>query len=174
MVGGAPPGGVSLTPYLTVVSYWPLVADHRQGAFAAVAGDLPAARALQLNDPAMRVLIVDDSAGLREIMRIGLQAQGYEVVQASDGREALKVQRERPADVIVTDLFMPEMDGIETLEVVKQEFPDTPVVAMSGVPTRTGTDFLEVAHELGAALVLRKPFSIPELVAAVERAAAKH
>jgi CheY-like chemotaxis protein len=129
---------------------------------------------LQLNGSAMRVLIVDDSAGLREIMRIGLQARGYEVAQAADGREALKLQRERPADVIVTDLFMPEMDGIETLEVVKHEFPDTPVVAMSGVPTRTGTDFLEIAHELGAALVLRKPFTIPDLVAAVEQAAGKH
>jgi len=119
----------------------------------------------------MRVLIVEDSAGLREIMCIGLQARGYEVEQAADGREALQLQRARPADVIVTDLFMPEMDGIETIQNVKHEFPDTPVVAISGVSTRTGADFLEVAHELGAALVLRKPFTIPELVAAVERAA---
>lgn len=174
MVGGTPPGGVSLTPYLTVVSYWLLVADYRQATPVAATRELPAARALQLNGTGMRVLIVDDSAGLREIIRIGLQARGYEVLQAADGREALRLLRERSADVIITDLYMPEMDGLETLEVVRQEFPDTPVVAMSGVPTRTGTDFLEVAHELGAALVLRKPFTIPELVAAVERVARKH
>ena len=117
-----------------------------------------------------RVLVVDDSAGLREIMSIGLRASGYEVTQASDGRRALDLQREQPYEVIVTDLFMPEMDGIETIQVLREEFPGTAIVAISGVPTKTGADFLEVAAKLGADCVLRKPFTIPELVAAVESA----
>ncbi len=115
-----------------------------------------------------RILVVDDSAGLREIMSIGLRASGYEVAQAGDGRRALRLQREKPYEVIVTDLFMPEMDGIETIQTLRQEFPDIAIVAISGVPTRTGADFLEVAAKLGADRVLRKPFTIPELVEAVE------
>lgn len=118
------------------------------------------------------VLVVDDSTGLRELMSIGLRANGYEVGQAPDGRQALTMQREKPYEVIVTDLFMPEMDGIETIQTLRQEFPDIGIVAISGVPTKTGADFLEVAHELGADQVLRKPFTIPELVAAVEAARA--
>lgn len=118
------------------------------------------------------VLVVDDSAGLREIMSIGLRANGYEVGQAPDGRRALSMQREKPYEVVVTDLFMPEMDGIETIQTLRQEFPDIGIVAISGVPTKTGADFLEVAHELGADQVLRKPFTIPELIAAVEAARA--
>lgn len=118
--------------------------------------------------PMPRILVVDDSAGLREIMSIGLRASGYEVAQAGDGRRALRLQREKPYEVIVTDLFMPEMDGIETIQTLRQEFPDIAIVAISGVPTRTGADFLEVAAKLGADRVLRKPFTIPELVEAVE------
>lgn len=117
-----------------------------------------------------RILVVDDSAGLREIMSIGLRASGYEVAQACDGRRALELQRAHPCEVIVTDLFMPEMDGIETIQVLRQEFPGTAIVAISGVPTKTGADFLEVAAKLGADRVLRKPFTIAELIAAVESA----
>ncbi len=117
-----------------------------------------------------RVLVVDDSEGLREIMSIGLRARGYEVSQAADGRRALDLQREQPYEVIVTDLFMPEMDGIETIETLRQEFPATAIIAISGVPSKTGADFLEVAAKLGAHRVLRKPFTIPELVEAVEAA----
>jgi CheY-like chemotaxis protein len=116
------------------------------------------------------VLLVEDSTGLRELMSIGLRANGYEVGQAPDGRRALTMQREKPFEVVVTDLFMPEMDGIETIQTLRQEFPDIAIVAISGVPTKTGADFLEVAHELGADQVLRKPFTIPELIAAVEAA----
>jgi CheY-like chemotaxis protein len=115
-----------------------------------------------------RVLVVDDSAGLREIMSIGLRASGHDVAEAPDGRRALELQRAQAYEVIVTDLFMPEMDGIETIQSLRQEFPDVAIVAISGVPTKTGADFLEVAEKLGADRVLRKPFTIPELVAAVE------
>jgi len=117
-----------------------------------------------------RVLVIDDSPGLRELMSIGLRAKGYEVEQAPDGRRALRVQRERPCEVIVTDLFMPEMDGIETIQLVREQFPATAIVAISGVESKTGADFLEVATKLGADRVLRKPFTIPELVDAVESA----
>jgi CheY-like chemotaxis protein len=120
--------------------------------------------------PMPRVLVVEDSEGLREIMSIGLRASGYEVAQAADGQRALDLQREKPYEVIVTDLFMPEMDGIETIQTLRDEFPDTAIVAISGQASKTGADFLEVAAKLGADRVLRKPFTIPELVAAVEAA----
>jgi CheY-like chemotaxis protein len=117
-----------------------------------------------------KVLLVEDSDGLRGLMRLGLQAAGFEVEEAPDGKQALERQRRSPADVVVTDLFMPEMDGIEIIEALRQEFPDTGVVAISGVASKTGTDFLEVAIEIGARCALRKPFAIPELVDAVREA----
>jgi len=117
-----------------------------------------------------RVLLVEDSAGLRGVMRIGLQAAGFDVDEAPDGKRALELLRQSPADVVVTDLFMPEMDGIEIIEAVRHEFPDTGLVAISGVASKTGTDYLEIASELGAKRVLRKPFNIPELVDAVRDA----
>jgi DNA-binding response OmpR family regulator len=120
-----------------------------------------------------KVLLVEDSDGLRGVMRLGLQAAGFDVDEAPDGRQALELQRRSPADVVVTDLFMPEMDGIEIIEALRQEFPDTGVVAISGVESKTGTDFLEVASEIGANRVLRKPFGISELVDAV-RGALRH
>lgn len=117
-----------------------------------------------------KVLLVEDSAGLRGVMRLGLQAAGFDVEEAPDGRQALERQRRSPADVVVTDLFMPEMDGLEIIEALRREFPATGVVAISGVASKTGTDFLEVAAEIGARRVLRKPFGIPELVDAVRDA----
>jgi CheY-like chemotaxis protein len=120
-----------------------------------------------------RVLVVDDSPGLRELMCIGLRASGYDVVPAGDGKRALRLQREQPCEVVVTDLFMPEMDGIETIQTVRQEFPDTAIIAISGVESKTGADFLEVAAKLGAQMVLRKPFTIPELIAAVDAASGR-
>lgn len=119
-----------------------------------------------------RVLVIDDSPGLRELMRIGLRARGYDVEVAGDGKLALRLQRARPCEVIVTDLYMPEMDGIETIQAVRQEFPRTAIVAISGVESKTGADFLEVAEKLGADRILRKPFSLFELAEAVRAASA--
>jgi CheY-like chemotaxis protein len=113
----------------------------------------------------MRVLIIEDNPDLREYLRVALESQEYEVLTAAHGHEALAYLNGHRVDAIVTDLFMPEMDGIETVAAVRKLFPDVRVIAMSG---RAGVDYLPVARELGVKHTLRKPFEIHELIAALE------
>ncbi|HZD20967.1 MAG TPA: response regulator [Burkholderiales bacterium] len=113
----------------------------------------------------MRVLVIEDNADLREYLRVALEAQNYEVLTAAHGQEALAYLNGHRVDAIVTDLFMPEMDGIETVAAVRKLFPEVRVIAMSG---RAGVDYLPVARELGVSHTLRKPFEIEELLAALK------
>jgi len=112
----------------------------------------------------MRVLLIEDNRDLREYLRLALEAQNYEVLTAAHGQEALAYLNGHRVDAVVTDLFMPEMDGIETVAAVRKQFPDVRVIAMSGRP---GVDYLPVARELGVKYTLRKPFEIDELIAAL-------
>ncbi len=112
-----------------------------------------------------RILIVDDDTSVRATMRKFLMAEGHEVVEAPDGTVALRAYREHPADLVITDIFMPETDGIETTIRLHQEFPDAKVVAISG----GGYEFdkehmLQVAARLGAVRVLAKPIAQSDLL----------
>ena len=113
----------------------------------------------------MRVLVIEDNVDLRDYLRLALESQAYEVFTARNGQEALGYLNGHPVDVVLTDLFMPEMDGIETISTLRKQFPGVHVVAMSGRP---GVDYLSVARELGVACTLRKPFEIDELLAALK------
>ena len=79
-----------------------------------------------------RVLVVDDNADMRLTMKLLLEHEGYEVELGANGREALEVQRARPSQVLITDLFMPDADGFETIERFRKEFPQIRIIAMSG------------------------------------------
>ena len=114
-----------------------------------------------------RVLIIDDNADQRTSLRLCLQMHGYVVEEAANGRLGLELQRRRPCDVVVTDLFMPEQDGIETISELRLEYPSVPIIAVSGVASRTGADFLRVAEALGANRTFRKPYAIEELIDAI-------
>src|SRR6476661_2391238 len=81
---------------------------------------------------ATRVLVVDDNADARLTLQLLLEAEGYRVETAANGREALRVQRERPSQILITDLFMPVVDGLETLQQFRKEYPDMPVIVVSG------------------------------------------
>lgn len=113
----------------------------------------------------MRVLVIEDNAGLRDYLRVALESAGHEVLTAADGRQALAYLDGHPVDTVLTDLFMPEMDGIEVITALRRRFPGIKVVAMSGRP---GVDYLAVAAELGAAQILRKPFEMQELMSALD------
>ena len=116
------------------------------------------------NPKRKRVLVIDDNEDVRMTMRLGLEAAGFDVALAADGRRGLAMLRQAGADVVVTDILMPEQDGIETLEQLREEFPQVHVIAISGAVSSTGFDYLAVPRELGAAHVLRKPFDIQELI----------
>jgi CheY-like chemotaxis protein len=110
-----------------------------------------------------RILVVDDNDDLRATIQALLQADGFDVAQAADGRAALAELRSRPADVVLTDLFMPDQDGIETIVELKKLYPHLKIVAMSGWTSAQGSDYLQVAREIGAAHTLQKPFDPAEL-----------
>lgn len=114
-----------------------------------------------------RVLIVDDDPSVRNFLQMLLEVEGYEVFSAMDGNDALAVQREHPAAVVVMDIFMPHAEGIETIVKLRDEFPQAGIIVMSGGGVRSGVDYLAVARELGAARALKKPFGPQELIDAV-------
>lgn len=120
-----------------------------------------------------RVLVVDDNPDIRGFIVELLEAAGYEVAAVDNGDEALSQLRRAPADVVVTDLFMPERDGIETIDAVRREFPRIGVVAISGDRQTPGdtTRYLDVARVAGADSALRKPFTADDLLDAVRSAA---
>jgi DNA-binding response OmpR family regulator len=113
----------------------------------------------------MRVLVIDDNNELRDVVRLALEAGGHQVLTATHGREGVAYLNGHHVDVVVTDLFMPEMDGIEVIAALRRRFPGVKILAMSGRP---GVDYLTVAKELGAARILRKPFGMDELLSAIE------
>jgi CheY-like chemotaxis protein len=114
-----------------------------------------------------RVLLIDDNADTRDTLRWLLEGEGYAVAAAANGLEGLKAQRNEPADIVVTDIFMPEQDGIETLWTFREEFPGVPIIVMSGGGMPGATDYLSIARELGAQRTLRKPFDPQELIEVV-------
>lgn len=118
-----------------------------------------------------RVLIVDDDFDFASLIRLALKSCGYEVSIALNGARALAAQRANPADVVLTDIFMPEMDGIETIVALRKEFPATGIIAMTAGSRVGHVDYLRVARTLGADQCLKKPFEVDELLAAVREAA---
>lgn len=114
--------------------------------------------------PRLRVLIVDDHDDLRSMLCRALEERGHEVHGAQDGAVALKLLDRHSVDVVVTDLVMPEKEGIETIMSVRKQHPHIRILAISGGhQTRNATPYLELAARLGAHGTLEKPFTIEEL-----------
>ena len=111
-----------------------------------------------------RILVIDDTEDVRASTQMALQAEGFLVSVAANGREGMSLLRKQVADVVVTDILMPEQDGVETIAQLRKEFPDVKIIAISGGLSRTGFDYLLVPSQLGVAKILRKPFEIQELV----------
>jgi len=121
-----------------------------------------------MNEDRTRVLVIEDDADLRNLIHAYLEEEGFEVASAADGREGIQKQRHEPASVVVTDIFMPGKEGIETVFDLQREFPDTRIIAMSGgANTAKGVDYLGLARRLGAKRTLTKPFTMRALADAV-------
>ena len=116
------------------------------------------------------VLVVDDNLDFCSFMRTALTEAGYRVRVASKGEHALAMLHERAADLLITDIFMPGMDGYDTISRCKAEFPGTRFIAMSaGGGSSISYDVFAAAEALGAGATLRKPFTAVELTDAVHR-----
>jgi len=111
-----------------------------------------------------RLLVVDDDADMRLTLKLALEIAGYAVNVASNAREALEVQRREPADVLITDIFMPDADGFEAIDSFRAEFPDTKIVVVSGGAQFTKRDYLPDAELMGVDGTLQKPFDVETLL----------
>jgi DNA-binding response OmpR family regulator len=115
-----------------------------------------------------RILVKDDDPDTRAMLEQILKAAGYEVILAADGREGVERHRTSPADLVITDLYMPIQDGFETIRELRSCFPEVAIIAMSG-KSDTGT-MLSIAQNAADVGILRKPFLTDELIAAVAKA----
>lgn len=120
--------------------------------------------------PTQRILVVDDDASIRRTLNILLTKAGYEVIQASDGFEAIRLWRDRGGDLVITDLHMPQKDGIETIIELLSHSPGIRIIAMSGGGQTKRLDLLGNMALLGSVLTIEKPFTLAEMMAVVGRA----
>lgn len=107
------------------------------------------------------ILIVDDEAPVRVLLRRILEEDGHQIREAANGEVGLRLYREAPADLVITDILMPERDGMEVTLALTREFLDARVIAMTGA--NGDQNFLNVAKLFGARQVIQKPFAIEDL-----------
>jgi CheY-like chemotaxis protein len=116
------------------------------------------------------ILIIDDEGPVREVLRRLLERMGHTVYEAAEGKTALRMYAGNPTDLVITDIYMPEMDGIEFLIRVRDAFPEARVIAVSGGSFLCKEEVLRDAAQLGAVGILQKPFSVEECLEVVQRA----
>jgi CheY-like chemotaxis protein len=121
---------------------------------------------LPSNSDPVRILIVDDDPRVREVLSEMLESASYHVTQASNGKDAISVLQGATFHAIITDLVMPEQEGIETIKLIRQDYPQIKIIAMSGA---FGGDYLRIAAYLGAHSTLAKPISLETLLETVQR-----
>jgi DNA-binding response OmpR family regulator len=115
-----------------------------------------------------RILVVDDNGDLCTVLKLMLEREGYAVECAPNGAKAMKIQARFSAQILITDLLMPERDGIETIAQFRRDHPSVRIIAMSGGSrTVTGEKYLFTAGVVGAEVLLRKPFETHDLLASV-------
>jgi CheY-like chemotaxis protein len=115
-----------------------------------------------------KIIVIDDEPGILRIACLALEAAGHSVVAYPDGRGGIEHIRREPPDLLLTDIFMPEMEGLETIRQARDLQSEMPIIAMSGVYFEGG-DYLEIAEKFGAVATLKKPFRPAELLDLVAR-----
>jgi CheY-like chemotaxis protein len=114
-----------------------------------------------------RILIIDDEPTLRDLFKTLLETQGHKVAVAEHGRAAIAMLGQQPFDLVLTDVLMPEQDGLETIVQIRTRWPKLRVLAMTGGGHLDANFYLRVAKSLGATSLLQKPFSADELLHAI-------
>lgn len=109
------------------------------------------------------ILVVDDDPDMRALIGTSLGKAGYRVMTCESGRKAVRMLVESPVDLVITDLFMPEFDGLEVIRAIRDCADHLPILAISGGSAYVALDYLPIAHLLGADAVLPKPFPIKAL-----------
>lgn len=123
-----------------------------------------------------RILLIDDDELVVSAIAAQLEAHGHAVEIARNGRQGIEIFAKGGHDIVVTDILMPEMDGLEALRALRAEHPDVPIIAMTGGGSRSfrgapgSIDYAEMAERLGATDSIRKPFTARDLLGLIERA----
>ena len=115
-----------------------------------------------------RILVIDDDDSVRMSIKMALEDAEHHVDEAADGAAAMELFGQAPVDLVITDIFMPEKEGLETIDEIKQIHPVTRIIAISGGGRMDPNDYLEIARRMGADRSFVKPFDIRELVSAVK------
>ena len=120
-----------------------------------------------------RVLLIDDERLVRTTLGTALRNAGHEVLLAADGNEGLSLFESEGADIVVTDIIMPDKEGIETIMQLRRSSPGLPIIAISGGGRTSNFEFLGLAERLGATRTLKKPFRSRELLDLIEECMAE-
>lgn len=114
-----------------------------------------------------RILVIDDEHNILLMLKKMLEKEGYEVDLALNGKDGLDLLNRISFDLVITDIIMPEMEGLETIASLRKKFPDLKIIAISGGGRVSAESYLNSAKLLGAATIIQKPFERTELVGAV-------
>ncbi len=115
-----------------------------------------------------RILIVDDNVQVRLSIHMALEDAGYEVEEAHNGNMGLQMYREKPFDLVITDIIMPEKEGVEMIIDLKNEYPEAKIIAMSGYTRISPEYYLFIAEKLGSTKTFTKPIEMNELLKTVK------
>jgi len=115
------------------------------------------------------VLVADDDAGTQSMISSVLTLSGHSVLQVGNGSECMARMALQNVDLAIIDIFMPEMDGLETLLELRERYPDTKVICMSGGGSGGNMEYLQMAKTIGADFILAKPFTARAVVDLVKR-----
>jgi DNA-binding response OmpR family regulator len=115
-----------------------------------------------------RILVIDDDDSVRTMLRLTLAHFGHTVIEARNGREGLDLFRRAGADLVITDIVMPDTEGLEVVMDLRRNHPAVKIIAISGGGRGSAVDYLHMAKRMGAATVLAKPFTNDVLMAAVD------
>jgi CheY-like chemotaxis protein len=107
-----------------------------------------------------RILLIEDDENIRKMLRLALEGYGYEVTEACDGKQGLESYKASPADLVITDLVMPEKEGLETIQDLRKAHPHVKIIAMSGGSRSNAGENLKMAKLLGASALVSKPFEM--------------
>jgi CheY-like chemotaxis protein len=117
-----------------------------------------------------KILVIDDEAEICEMTKLLLERAGHEVACANNGRVAIRLLAEQPFDLVITDMLMPERDGLEVMADLRRHHPAVRIIASSGGGRVSSDSYLYIARKSGAHALLPKPFTHKELLASIDAA----
>jgi len=113
------------------------------------------------------IIVIDDDPQINSLLKDVLEFEGYHVLTAQRADEGLHYLKTTTIELVITDVLMPDKEGLETIRELREHYPQTKILAISGGLTKSGVDVLEIAKRLGANRVLRKPFDVQDLIKSV-------